>query len=140
MPKLKTYGIFISHAWRHSDDYDRLVNLLKKAQRFKWSNYSDSRHNPVIDPDTDVGRGKMTKELDEQIRPVNCVIVISGMYVAYGYWIQTEIDIASRYKKPIIGIRPRGQERTPKAVQNAAVEIVGWNTDSIVSAIRRYAL
>jgi len=82
----------------------------------------------------------MKKELDEQIRPVNCVIVISGMYVAYRYWIQTEIDIATSYGKPIIGIKPWGQERIPQAVQDVAVEMVGWNTDSIVSAVRRHAL
>jgi len=140
MPDLKTYDIFISHAWRYSDDYNRLVKLLNEAPRFKWRNYSDPRHDPVIDPNTDVGRRKMKKELDEQIRPVNCVIVISGMYVAYRYWIQTEIDIATSYGKPIIGIRPQGQERTPQAVQDVADEMVGWNTDSIVSAVRRHAL
>ena len=136
MPNLKTYDIFISHAWRYSDDYKRLVNLLNKAPRFKWRNYSDPRHDPVIDPNTDVGHRKMKKELDEQIRPVNCVIVISGMYVAYRYWIQTEIDIATRYRKPIIGVKPWGQQRIPQAVQN----VVGWNTDSIVSAVRRHSL
>jgi len=140
MPNSKTYNIFISHAWRYSDDYKRLVNLLNKAPRFEWRNYSDPRHDPVIDPNTDVGHREMKKELDEQIRPVNCVIVISGMYVAYRYWIQTEIDIATRYRKPIIGVRPRGQERIPQAVQDVAEEIVGWNTDSIVSAVRRHSL
>ena len=55
-------------------------------------------------------------------------------------WIQTEIEIATRYQKPIIGVRPWGQERIPQAVQDAADEMVGWNTYSIVSAVRRYAL
>ena len=82
----------------------------------------------------------MKEELDEQIRPVNCVIVISGMYVAYRYWIQTEINIASRYVKPIIGVKPWGQERIPQEVQDVASEMVGWNTDSIVSAISRHSL
>jgi len=140
MPNLKTYDIFISHAWRYSDEYNRLVELLNEAPRFKWRNYSDPRHDPVIDPNDDVGRRKLKKELDDQIRPVNCVIVISGMYVAHRYWIQTEIDIATRYQKPIIGVRPRGQERIPQAVQDVADEMVGWNTESIVSAIRRHAL
>jgi len=140
MPELKTYDIFIGHAWRYSDDYSRFVRLLNEAPNFKWRNYSDPKHDPVIDPNSDVDRRKMKEELDEQIRPVNCVIVISGMYVAYRYWIQIEIDIATRYRKPIIGVRPWGQERIPLEVQHVAVEMVGWNTDSIVSAIRRYAL
>ena len=140
MPNPKTYDIFISHAWRYSDDYNSLVELLNEAQNFKWRNYSDSRHDPVVDPNDDVGRRKLVKELDEQIRPVNCVIVISGMYVTYSDWIQIEIDIAKQYKKPIIGVKPRGQERTPQTVQDVADEMVGWNTDSLVSAIRRHAL
>jgi len=140
MSNLKTYDIFISDAWRYSDDYNRLVELLNEAPRFKWRNYSDPRHDPVIDPNSDVGRRKLKKELDEQILPVNSVIVISGMYVAYRHWIQTEIDIATRYGKPIIGVRPWGQERIPQAVQAVADEMVGWNTDSIVSAVRGYAL
>ncbi len=140
MPNLRTYSIFISHAWRYSDDYNRLVKLLNEAPLFRWRNYSDPKHDPVIDPDTDVGRRKIKEKLDDQIRPVHCVIVISGMYVAHSYWIQTEIDIANRYQKPIIGVRPWGQERIPQAVQDVADEMVGWNTDSIVSAVRKHAL
>lgn len=140
MPKLRTYSIFISHAWRYSDDYKRLVELLNKAPLFKWRNYSDPEHDPIIDPDTDVSRRKMKKELDDQIRPVHCVVVISGMYATCSDWIQTEIDIAKRYKKPVIGVEPRGQEKIPQAVQDVAKEMVGWNTNSIVSAIRKHAL
>ncbi|MBT9147203.1 MAG: hypothetical protein DDT32_00955 [Syntrophomonadaceae bacterium] len=114
--------------------------MLNEAPLFRWRNYSDPKHDPVIDPDTDVGRRKMKEKLDDQIRPVHCVIVISGMYVAHSYWIQTEIDIANRYQKPIIGVRPWGQERIPQAVQDVADEMVGWNTDSIVSAVRKHAL
>ena len=29
MPPLKNYRVFISHAWSYSDDYNRMVNLLK---------------------------------------------------------------------------------------------------------------
>jgi len=137
---LKTYNIFISHAWKYSDDYNRLVKLLDESLWFLWRNYSDPSHDPIIDPNTNLGKEKLKKELDEQIRPVNCVIVISGMYVAYRYWIQTEIDIAISYGKPIIGVKPWGQQRIPKEVQDVAVEMVGWNAESIISAIRRHSI
>lgn len=55
-------------------------------------------------------------------------------------WIQREIDIAVEYGKPIIGIKPWGQEKIPQAVAKVAKEIVGWNTDSIVSAIRKHSI
>ena len=46
MPTLKTYDVFISHAWKYSDDYDRIVEFLNKAPNFKWRNYSVPRHDP----------------------------------------------------------------------------------------------
>jgi hypothetical protein len=67
---------------------------------------------------------------------VNCVLIISGMYAAHNYWIQTEIDITKAYRKPIVGLIPLRQERIPLAVQQAANELAAWRTDSVVDAIR----
>lgn len=39
-------------------------------------------------------------------------------------------------KKKIIAIELWGSEKTSKTVKTAADVIVGWNTDSIVNAIR----
>lgn len=140
MPTLKTYDLFISHAWSVNADYLRLVNLLNKANYFYYRNYSVPKHDPVIDPNTVVGKQKLTALLDNQIRPVNCVLIIASMHGAHREWIQTEIDLAQRYNKPIVGVIPWGQERTPVAVQNASKEMVGWNTDSIVAAIRKWSI
>ena len=41
-------------------------------------------------------------------------------------------------RMPVIGIMPRGQERVPLYVRDRVDDLVGWNTSSIVSAIRRY--
>lgn len=140
MTSIKTYYLFISHAWTYNADYYNLVGLLNSDPTFKWHNYSSPIHDPAVDPETPVGRARLRREIDNQIRPASCVLIISGMYAAYSYWIQTEIDIAQSYDKPIIGIRPRGQERVPLVVQTAAKEMVGWNTASIISAIKRNAL
>lgn len=140
MPALKTYDLFISHAWAYNDDYYRLVELLKKAPNFDFRNYSVPEHDPVLDPNDENDRKKLLAALDWQIKPVNCVLIISGMYVAYSYWIQKEIDIAVSYNKPIIGLIPRGAEKIPTAVQKVAKEMVGWNTDSIVAAVRKYSI
>lgn len=140
MPALKTYDLFTSHAWRYNEEYYKLIEMLDNASNFNYRNYSVPKHDPLVDPNTEVGKKKLKELLDKQIKPVNCVLVIAGMYVAHRYWLQTEIDIAQSYSKPIIGIRPWGQERVPKEVQDAAVEIVGWNTNSIVSAIRKQSI
>jgi len=68
----------------------------------------------------------------------NCqvVIVLAGMYATYRDWIQKERRMAKEYGKPIVGVRPWGQERTSQVVQDNADRIVGWNANSVVGAIR----
>ncbi|OEU63025.1 MAG: nuclease [Desulfobacterales bacterium S5133MH16] len=140
MPSLKTYDFFISHAWFYSKGYNRVVELLNNAPCFSWRNYSVPEHDPVVDPNTKVGKRKLSDELDQQIRPVNCFLVIAGMYANHKYWIQKEVKIAQSYGKPIVGLIPWGQERTPTYIQEVADIMVAWNTSSIVQAIRNYAL
>jgi hypothetical protein len=140
MPKLELYSVFISHAWSYDEDYERLVNLLENASRFEWRNYSVPHDDPVVDPDEKVTKRKLIIELEEQIRPADCILLICGMYVARKEWIQKEIELAQKYEKPIIAIVPRGNEKVPKVVQESAAEVVGWNTDSIVEAIRKHAI
>jgi len=138
MPALKTYDLFLSHMWRKTEnsEYYRLENLLKEASNFTWRNYSVPEHDP-LGTKTDKA---LREALDRQIKPINCFIIVAGMYVNYRKWIQEEIDIAKAYNKPIIGVVPWGQERTPVEVQNAAKEMVAWQTSSIVAAIRKWSL
>ena len=140
MPALKTYDLFVSHAWFYSKGYNRLVELLDEANNFKYRNYSVPKHDPVIDPDTEVGKAALIKALDAQIKPVNIVLVMAGMYASYRYWIQKEIEIAQKYDKPIVGLIPWGQVKTPANVQDAALDMINWNTSSIVTAIRTHAI
>ena len=136
MPALKTYRGFISHAWTYNKDYYTLENNLKDTSNFTWYNHSVPEHDS-LDTTTDK---KLKEALRNQISGTNHVLIISGMYAAYRKWIQIEIDIALDMGKPIIGIRPRGQERTPQVVQDAANIMVGWYTPSIIQAIRDHAL
>jgi hypothetical protein len=140
MPELKTYDLFLSHAWRYNDDYYRLENMLKKANLFLWRNYSVPEHDRIVGPDTHVGKAKLTELLDRQVRPVNCVIILGGMYSAYSDWIIKEIQLAQSYNKPIIGVYPWGQVNMPRVVQDAANKLVKWQTSSTVDAIRRLSL
>lgn len=133
MPYLRTYNLFISHAWDYNDDYYRLVQFLNAAPNLKWKNLSVPEHDPLK---TD----RLEYELRGQMRDAHAFLILSGMYVAHSEWIGFEIDFARRIGRPIIGIRPWGSERIPAAVEDAATAIVGWNTDAIVRAIRTHAL
>jgi len=140
MPPLKTYDIFISHAWRYNESYYRLEEMLNDASNFYWRNYSVPKHDPKINPNTYNGKQVLLNGLDNQIRPGNFVIILAVMYAHYSYWIRKEIEFAQDYGKPIIGLYPWGQINAPQIVTDAADEMVGWNTNSIVSAIRRHSL
>lgn len=136
MPLLTDYKLFISHSWEYDDEYRRIIDFLDQASYFKYSNFSRPFDNPLdCRRHTDT---ELTQKLEKQIAPTQIVLVVSGMYVAYSKWIQKEIDIANYYKKPIIGIKPWGNQVTPVAVSSVAKEVVGWNSDSIIAAIRRY--
>lgn len=136
MPALKTYVGFISHAWKYHDEYMRLEAMLKSAPLFTFHNASVPRTNCIPPPRT---TAKLQSALDEQIRISNVVLILSGMYAAHSDWVNTEINIAASYQKPIIGVIPWGQKMIPKIVQDASKEMVHWQTESIVAAIRKHA-
>ena len=137
MPELKRYAVFISHAWDYSPEYYRFVNLLNNAQNFLWANYSVPEDDPLHN---EKSKKAILEGLKRHMKPVNVVCILSGMYTSHSDWMQQEIDMAVEIGKPRIGVMPYGSQRIPQAVQDAADEIVGWSTGSIVSAIRKLAI
>lgn len=133
MPTLRTYSVFICHDWEYSDDYYRICEFLDDAPNFSWNNLSVPEHDPLDTNDM------LQKNLRGQIRPADVMLVLAGMYSARSGSMDWEMAFARRIGKSIIGVKPWGNVQLPVVVQNNADEIVGWNTDSIVSAIRRYA-
>jgi len=131
MPKLKSYGVFISHAWDHTPEYNKLERMLNKAKRFKWRNCSVPKSDP-LHAKTDA---ELESELRDQIRPANVIIVIAGMYINNREWIQKEIDIALEMEKKIIAIKPHGALKVPTDVQQVA-PLLSWQTPQIIDAIR----
>jgi hypothetical protein len=132
MPTLHNYRLFISHAWRYSEGYNRAVKFLNDANNFSWSNYSV----PVDKKFEGMNEAQLQQQLANQINPTQCVIVLAGMYAHYSGWISYEMAYAKALGKPILGIVPWGAERTPKAVSDYATKMVNWNSASIVAGIR----
>ncbi|MFI5411436.1 TIR domain-containing protein [Kaistia sp. UC242_56] len=132
MPYLHNYRIFISHAWRYSDGYERMVRFINDSTHFRWTNYSVPENKAF----TGLSSAQLGNQLRNQIAPVQCVVILAGMYVAHSGWIQYEIDLAKQMGKPILGVVPWGAERTPIAVTQAADRMVSWNSAAIVGGIR----
>ena len=133
---LRNYHIFISHAWDYNIQYETIKGWLNKTPYFLWTDYSVPISKP-LDTRTDA---ELRKKLRERIAASSCVIILAGMYAAYSKWIDYEINMAVEYKKPIIAVKPWGQERIPVKIQNNATEMIGWNSDSVVHTVRLYAI
>ena len=133
---MKTYDLFISHAWKYNNEYNRLEELLKEYRYFNFRNYSVPENDPLDFNSV----SELVEKLDEQIRQSSVVLVIGGMYCNYRKWIRKEIEIAKKYDKPILLVQPYGSNRIPSFVETNANKIVGWNTKSIVDAIRDLAI
>lgn len=140
-PITPPYKLFISHAWDYNDEYEGVVRLLNGDIAFRWKNLSVPIDNPIA---TRLLLPKsyryILRQIEEKIKQSDCLLVLAAMYVCHRGWIQSEIEAANDFGKPIIAIRPRGQERVPEIFSWLGVrEPVGWTTDSIISAIRAHA-
>lgn len=133
---MRTYNLFISHAWDYNSDYYNLINLLDNYPYFSYKNYSVPEHDAL---DTKTNK-ELEEALNRQIAPTSVVLIIAGMYYNHRKWIQKEIDIAKAKGKPIIVIRPRGAERMPSELISDEYIRVNWNSTSIVKAVKDNSL
>lgn len=132
MPDLKIRMLFISHAWEYDEGYKTIVKWFNEERNFYWKNSSIPKTDALSDKTvTGLKRG-----ITAQINPSQGVVIVAGMYAAHSDWIEYEVNEAKRLGKVIIGVMPWGNERMPQIVQDAAHIVVGWNSASVISAIR----
>jgi len=117
------YNLFISQLNESNEEYERFIGKLEASHDFQWKNHT-------------IASETNKEELKEQIKSVDVVVILSGLYSRDKYLIQQEIDIAVELTKPIVIIRPYGMENVPGSIEEVASEVVGWNTPCIVDAIR----
>jgi len=138
MPALTNYRLFISHSWTYGDAYEKLVSFFDSHSNFKWTDYSVPKNDPIHDAPNQTA---LYNAIKNQIMPVNCVIILAGVYSTYSKWINKEIEISKQvFDKPIVAVEPWASERTSKIVKDNADTIVKWQSSSIVEAIRTYSI
>lgn len=131
----KTYNVFISHSWAHIDDLKNLRNLLEARGYFNVEFEEVAPDDPIDSENAEYIKNR----LREKIKNSDIVLGIAGVYSTYSEWIEWELDTAIKNDIPIVGVIPRGQERISTIVSSRAKEVVRWNTESIVEAIRKWA-
>lgn len=128
-----TYNLFISHSWAYSENYNSLVRMLDNAFYFSYKNYSVPKNDPIHNAPYDY---QLKAAIRNQMQHASCVLIMAGVYSTYSKWINIEIELAKEMGKTIIAIEPWSSQRTSLVVKQAADKVVGWNTSSIISAIR----
>lgn len=131
----KDFHIFISHSWKYPEDLENLRNLLRNRGYFNVEFEEASPDEPI----NSVNASYIKQRLKRKIENSNIVLGIAGMYASYSDWIEWELGKATELRVPIVGVIPRGQERISTTVSYRAKENVRWNTESIVTAIRKWA-
>jgi hypothetical protein len=139
MLRSRLYRLFISHAWDYGDEYDRFVKLLNSDLFFKWENVSVPKDDPLpLNPLFPKSYRYLVRQIDDRIKQCDCLLVLAGMYVNHRGWIQSEIEAAREYNKPIIAVEPFGNQRLPSMLTIQMIESVGWRRESVVAAIKKH--
>lgn len=119
----KLYDLYISQLSESTYEYDKFIGKLKSSKDFRYKNHSIP--------------GKTNKEeLREQMKSVDVVVLLSGLYSVDKELVQRILDTAVELDKPIVIIRPYGMENVPGRIEEAASEVVGWNAMCIIDSIR----
>lgn len=133
---MNAYNLFVSHSWNHSNAYDNLIGLLRGRAYFSFKDYSVPRDDPIHNAGTDA---QLSAAIWRHMAPCSVILILAGVYATYSKWIDKEIELAKNASKPIVAIEPWGSKKTSVPVKQAADRIVGWNTESVVKAIRELA-
>ena len=136
---MRTHHLFISHSWTYGGQYKNLVELLERRPYFRFKNYSVPRDDPIHNAGSVAA---LRRAIKRKMAPTGAILILAGVYSTYSKWIKEEIKLAERgftTRKGIIAIRPRGSVRISADVRTAADIVVGWNTESVVRAIRDLA-
>lgn len=133
---MPSYDLFISHAWKYDERYQGIVRLLNSVPGFTWRDYSFPKSYPAVDPGTEIGKITLRRILKENVRQCSCFVLVAGMFVNHREWVKAEVAFAKEYGKPVVGVRRRGQERTPQDVVDLADVMVNWNSTSLVDGIK----
>lgn len=130
--------VFISHAWAHSEHYEKLASWIFEDDwavgklLLDFRNYSVPKDDPIHNIDS---TSQLRNAINRQIARSHVVVIPTAMYVPYSQWMQNEIEGAKQYAKPILAVVPRGQKKNCRLVTSNADLRVGWSSKSVINSI-----
>lgn len=131
----KEYKVFISHSWQYSNTLEALRSLINARSHFSAVYEESTQDNPINSANESYIKSRLAVKIGDS----DIVLAIAGVYASHSSWMEWELDKAIELGIPIVGVIPSGQERISTIVTSRSINIVRWNTESIISAIREYA-
>ena len=124
--------IFVVHnSSKKEDEVLKLENLLERNLNYKVESLSlaGDRRLPDELPDSFIA-----ENIFFRIKDADIVFFIPSMHGNHD-WIEWELSTAQKLGKGIICVKSRNETSIPQYVNKFTEYVVGWNTDSINSAI-----
>jgi hypothetical protein len=123
---------FVSYRFRMAEEYAKLLDMFER-QGLAVVNRSVDPWNPPP-----LATSELMASLDMRIRVATHVIVLVSDDLAQSPCCNAEIQIARRYKKPIIAVYPNGTfgAPIPKVLNGGLYRAVGWRGNALERAIR----
>jgi hypothetical protein len=135
---IDTCDLFLTHAWRYHDDWNRMVDALNAHGVRTWRNFSLPWYDPALDPRAPEGGQIVRRQLETQIIPCHAVVFLSGVHEQLGArkWVELEVEMAHRHSKPIIAVPAWGTTELPQEVRDMADVVVPWDGAAVMLAAR----
>lgn len=137
MPPSPRYDLFFTHAWRHHDDWNRIVALFDAEPGLRWRNFSVPWHDPAVTPNSADGGVYVRRWLESQIVPAHAVVLLAGVWAQESSrkWLELELDLARKHGKPVIVLPASDQASVPPDVAARGDRVVGWTVREILDAV-----
>lgn len=133
----RTYDVFVSHAWRYHDDWQRFCDVMNAFPRFRWRNFSVPWYDPAIDVNTERGKRLVLDSLEAQIIPCHAAVAPDSVLAIRSArrWIEEGIRIARAHGKPVLGLPAFGATQVSAELAALVDRSMVWDAEGIAQAI-----
>lgn len=127
--------LYAVHGWHRDEDYARLFEYIESADNFFYRALSDP------DAVSTQGDGVAARRslISDALKEAECVVCSAGTWERFNDWARYTVESARRLDLPVVAIEHFGPKDMDVRLKGFAAETVGWDSRSIVDAIRREA-
>lgn len=127
--------LYAVHGWQQDEDYVRLFEYIESADNFFYRSLSDpNAQSPQ-------GDGAVARRalINDALTQAECVVCTAGTWERFNDWARFTVETARSLDVPVVAIEHFGPKNMDIRLKGHAAETVGWDSRSIVDAIRREA-